>query len=661
MIHLQTNGVIAVPNASESAGIVRFGSYEVDFRTGELLKNGRRIRLQDQPFQILAILLEYPNQVVTREDLRKRLWPGDTFVDFDHGLNNAINRLREALNDSTDAPRFIETLPRRGYRFIAQIENLPPASSSGTPTPLVTAFAQECASTPIETANAESQGSSRLTVVPLSWPRRILWPSVTGIAVLMILVFAFDLNGWRNNLLLRSARHSIRSIAVLPFANLSGDPSQEYLADGMSDELTTYLARLPSLRVISRTSTLQYRSPTKPLKQIAHELNVDAVIEGSIVHSGDHVRVTAQLIDASSDRHIWADTYDRNSTDMLSAQSTVALEIAYQVRNRLAPSGPRMDEHVSVNSAAYDTYLLGRYALTRQDVQALKEGLTAFQHAIQLDPTYAPAYSGVADSWSLLANYQAVVPSEAFPQAEAAARKSLQLDPSLAEAHASLGFALHHYDWNWAASEREYQAAIALSPSYSTAHLRYAELLSTLGRHDEAVAEIQRARELDPNSILLAGNLGRVLYHARRYDEAIEVLAKTLQVDPGRVYVRVHLAMCYEEKGMYAEALNQFNRVRAAHGGMPGPGFAHLFAKSGRAAEARQIAKRLQAEASDSDWFFLAGAYAALGDEDAAFRALRKAHEKHDFFLVFLRVHPYMDSLRSDPRYTEMVREIGLP
>jgi TolB-like protein/DNA-binding winged helix-turn-helix (wHTH) protein/Tfp pilus assembly protein PilF len=606
------------------------------------------------------MLLEKPTEVVTREELRKRLWPADTFVDFDHGLNNAINRLREALNDSADAPRFIETLPRRGYRFIAQIENLPTVSSSGTPTLPVTAFAQESASTPVEPANVESPGSSRLTVVPLSWPRKVLWLGVTGIAVLMSLVFALNLNGWRNKLLLRSAPHSIRSIAVLPFTNLSGDPSQDYLADGMSDELTTFLARVPSLRVISRTSTLQYRSPKKPLKQIAHELNVDAVIEGSIVRSGDHVRVTAQLIDANIDRHIWADTYDRNSTDILSAQSTAALEIAYQVRNRLAASGPRMDERVSVNSAAYDSYLLGRYALTRQDVQALKEGLAAFQQASKLDPTYGPAYSGVADSWSLLANFQAVTPSEAFPQAEAAARKSLQLDPSLAEAHASLGFALHHYDWNWAASEREYQAAIALSPSYSTAHLRYAELLSTLGRHDEAVAEIQRAQELDPNSLLLAGNLGRVLYHARRYDEAIEVLSKTLQVDPGRVYVRMHLGMCYEEKGMYAEALDEFNRVDAPFGRVTGPDVARTLAKSGRAGEARQIAKRLQNQALDSDWFFLAGVYGALGDREAAFRALQKAHEKHDFFLVFLRVHPYMDSLRSDPRYTEMLREIGL-
>jgi TolB-like protein len=288
---------------------------------------------------------------------------------------------------------------------------------------------------------------------------------------------------------------TIRAIAVLPLQNLSGDAAQDYFADGMTDELTTDLAKIGALTVISRTSAMRYRGTREALPQIGRELNVDAVVEGSVARAGDMVRITAQLIDVKSDRHLWAESYERDVHDVLGAQSAVALDIARQVRTKLTSAEQdRLEKRRSVNSAAYDAFLRGRYLLTTQSPEALQAAEAAFREAINGDPAYAPAYSGLADSFSLLANYGALSPKAAFPQAEAAANRSLELDASLAEAHASLAFVKHHYDWDWSRAEQEYRTAIQLSPSYSVAHLRYSEYLSTMGRHDEAVAEIRSHR-----------------------------------------------------------------------------------------------------------------------------------------------------------------------
>jgi len=426
----------------------------------------------------------------------------------------------------------------------------------------------------------------------------------------------------------------------------------------MTDEITTDLAKVASLKVISRTSAMRYQGTGKPLQQIARELKVDAVVEGSVVRSGSKVRITAQLIDAMNDRHVWAETYERDLGDVLGVQNTVALEIARQVRTQLTSSDEqRLRRNNPVNPDAYDAYLRGRYAQTAQSAEALKASLPAFQQAIALDPTFAPAYAGLADTYSLLANYGVLSPREAFPQAEAAARKALELDPNSPEAHTALAYPLHHYTWQWAAAEQEYRTAIALSPSYATAHLRYAEYLSTVGRHEEAIAEMHRAIDLDPLSLVYTSNLGRFLYHAGRYDEAIEVLQKNLELDPNRVASRQHLAMSYEEKGKYVEAAQQWERIP----GHTGPGFAHFLARTGETRKARELAKTLRRDAGDSSWFFLAGVYAALGDKDEAFACLQQAFEKHDFFLVFLKVHPYMDPLRSDPRYTQLLHRIAVP
>ena len=615
----------------QSAAVVHFGPFELDVRSGELRSDGRRQRLQSQPAQLLALLVGQAGELVTREQLRAQLWPDDTFVDFDHGLNNAVNRIREALGDSAVSPRYVETVPRRGYRFVAKIESRVMAS----PAPEVS----QNAPVRLETLHRQS----------FAW--------IAAVTIIFVFVAATIFVLLRNRA--PSPAVGIQAIAVLPFANLSADPSQEYFVDGVSDQLITDLARVPSLHVISRTSTLQYRGTRKTSQQIAHELGIDALIEGSVIRVGNRVRITAQLIDARRDRHLWAESYDRDLQDVLAVQSRVAIEIAQQVNARIAPDLRRLEGRGPVNSAAYDAYLLGRYSLTRQNSDAMKQAVVAFEHAIELDPTYASAYSGLADAWSLLANYRGATPQEAFPKSEDAARRALQLDSSLADAHASLGLALHHFEWDWPGAEREYKSAIQSSPSDSVAHLRYAELLSTLNRHDEAVREIARAQELDPNSIVVAANVSRIFYWARRYDECIDQSKRVIELDPGRLYSHVFLGMAYEAKGMYADSQHEFEQAAKLNGGAPGTGVAHLMAVTGRGREAQGLLRSFKYSV-EADWYHISGVYAALGQKDQAFAALENAFRLRDFFVPLLNVDPWMDPLRSDARFKDILRRLRL-
>ena len=613
------------------------GKPRIDLSRYQLTVDGRRVKLERQPMELLIFFAQRKGELVTREVIVEKLWGKDVFVDVDRSINAAVRKIRSALRDDPAEPKFLETVVGKGYRLIGELEVVGASPASGDDSVQAA-----------ERTRAVSHGERHSYRVALA---------LFLTAALLSAAFAL----WRWRSAQNSQASSIHSIAVLPLANLSGDPSQDYFADGMTEELTTDLGKISSLKVISRTSAQRYRGSNKSAPEIAHELKVDAIVEGSVIRSGNKVRITTQLIDAVHDRHLWAEDYERDIGDVLSVQSTVALEIARQVRTHLTSAEQqRLEQHALVNPDAYDAYLRGRYSQTTQRPDSLKEGLPAFQQAIDLDPTYAPAYAGLADTYSLLANYSVLPPSEAFPQAEAAARKAVQLDPASAEAHTALAYPEHHYTWDWAAAEHEYKTAISLNPSYPTAHLRYAEFLSTVGRHDEAIAEVHRALELDPLSIVYGNNLGRFLYHARRYDEAIQVLNQNLGLDPKRVYGRFHLAMCYDAKGMYPEAQEQFQRIASSTGGHPGVSEAHLYATMGESAKARAIVAQLRRDAGDSDWFFIAGVYAALGEKNEAFACLEKAREKHDFFLVFLKVHPYMDPLRADPRYSTLLREIGL-
>jgi TolB-like protein/Tfp pilus assembly protein PilF len=461
-----------------------------------------------------------------------------------------------------------------------------------------------------------------------------------------------------------SAAAPIQSLAVLPLANLSGDASQEYFADGMTDELTTALAKISALRVTSRTSTARYRDTREPIQQIARKLNVDAIVEGSVARSGNRVRITAQLIDARTDRHMWAESYERDLSDILNTQNTVAVEIAQQVRANLTPAErDALAVRSTVVPEAYDAYLRGRKELGKQRQEALRKGLEYFQQAIALDRLYAPAYAGLADSYSLLANYSALAPLEAFPRAKSAALKAVDLDHNLAEAHTSLAFVKHHFDWDWAGAEAEYKLAIQLDPNNAITRLRHAELLSNLARHDEAIDEMRVARRLDPLSLVVRYNMARFLYYARRYDEAILEDKQILAADPQHPWAHLNLAFCYEQKGMYSESLAETETLRSEFNGVYGIGAGHLFARMGRLQDAHRVLKYHEQPAPDGaqDWVFIAEVYAQLGEKDRAFQWLSRAYQNRDYFMTFIKTDPLVDPLREDPRFNDMLAALAFP
>jgi TolB-like protein/DNA-binding winged helix-turn-helix (wHTH) protein/Tfp pilus assembly protein PilF len=597
------------------------------------------VKLEKQPLEILILLLERPGDLFTREEIKTRLWADDVFLDAEQGINNGIRKIRVALGDDSDKPRYIETVVGRGYRFKAQIEDL------SKPGPEVAAFPP---------APSSPEPPRRLPRISRTKAIVLMLGAVTGVT---LIVWWLVTPG-------RLAEAPIRSVAVLPLQNLSGNSNDDYFADGMTDELNTNLARIQTLRVVSRTSMMQYRNTHKSIPEIARELKVDAVIEGSVVHSGDRVRITTQLIDARRDVHIWAQTYERPFGDILDVQDSIALDIAFHVQVNLSPTEQKFfTARVPIRPNAYDDYLRGRNELSKQNVDAIKKGAEYFQRSIDDDPQYARAYAGLADAYSLLANYQALLPSEAFPRAKAAALKALELDAESPDAHGALALVKHHFEWDWSEAEAEYKRAIELQPNFATAHHRYAWFLSDMGRHDQALQEIRRAQELDPTSVVVQTNLGRVLYRAHRYDESIAELHRAVALDPDRMFTHIFLGMAYEQKGSCAEALNEFRIVQTFTAGRDGTGAAHAEAMCGRPADARRAIKIVAGPSSDpvQDWFYVAGVFAALGEKDQAFEWLDKAIQNRDFFLTEMKEHPFMDPLRSDPRFDKLIKKIGFP
>src|SRR5215467_15895142 len=462
---------MATPGPSER--VLRFENFELDVRAGELHKGGTKLHLQGQPLQVLAILLQNAGKLVTREQLRDQLWPADTFVDFDHSLHNAIARLREVLSDSAETPRYIETLPRRGYRFIAAV-----------------------AEVSVQDAKAIGRNGQ---VSELHRGGRIR--SRGAFVLTLVLVLGLGIWAFQSFFHRASAAAPLRSVAVLPLANLSGDPSQEFFADGMTDELITDLAKVGSLRVISRTSVMRYKGTKKGLPEIARELNVDGIVEGSVVRSGQHVRITAQLLHGPTDKHLWAESYERDLGDVLRLQSDVAQAIAGQVRAELTPQlQARLRSARPINPEAYEAYLRGRYYLSNQFTMtsALNAAKSNFEESIRKDPSFALAYSGLADSYVYLAFFGELPPDRAYKSAKDAVNKALQLDDSIGEAYDTLGLLSWRFDWDWDAAERNFNKAIALAPSYSCAHEDRAVYLSFLGRRAEGLAEIAKSNAIDP-------------------------------------------------------------------------------------------------------------------------------------------------------------------
>jgi len=624
--------------------LLRFGQFELDLRTAEIYKQGKRIKLQEQPCQVLALLIERPGELVSREELRKKLWPNDTFVDFDHGVNIAINKLRDALGDSADKPRFIETLPRRGYRFIAPVSpvEVPRTSRDGEPPAPVTGSPGE-----------------RIGLGSITW-RRALLPALLALLLVAVVFFSF-VSYWRG----RGAANDIHSLVVLPLENLSGDPNQEYFVDGMTDELTTNLAKIKSLRVISRTSAMTFKNVRTTVAEIARSLHVDAVVEGSVVRSGDKLRITAQLIDARTDRHLWAEDYERDLRDVVAVQGDVAWHIAQEIRTTLTPGEKaELTSQRQVNPEAYEAYLRGRYFWNRRTEEGMKKAITYFEQSIGKDPNSPLAYDGLADCWLSLGWYGYLSPKETFPQAKAAAMRALELDPTLGEAQTSLAFASMNYDWDWSAAEQEFQKAIELNPNYANAHHWYADYLSAVGRHEQAVTESKRALELDPVSPIINAWLGWRYFFARQYERAINQYLKTLEMDPTFVPAHLVLGQAYEQKSMPGKAIDELKKAVSLSGGssLYVSSLAHAYAIAGRRGEAEMLLRQMNERAQHGyvPPFDIAIIYAGLGQKDQALIWLEKGCQERSTWMVWLKVDPRLDVLRSDPRFQGLLRRVGL-
>lgn len=631
---------------------IQFGAFELDSASGELRKHGIKIKLQEQPLQILQQLLEHPGEVVTREELQKHIWPADTFVDFDHGLYSAVQRLRDALGDKAETPRYIETLPRRGYRFIASITN----------------------------GNGVEATSAGVTVVPASVvpertaPRRSLGiPMLVGACVIVVALFvalASRGGSLRERLLGKPAVPLIRSIAVIPLQNLSSDPNQEYFADGMTDALITDLAQIGSLKVISRTSTMRYKKSDKTLPEIARELNVDGIVEGTVQRFGDRVRITAQLIHGPSDKHLWAKSYERDARNVLSMESEIAEAIANQIQTRLTPAQEaRLASVRPVNMKAFEAYLQGNYhVVLARDVEyrngqqatmrsELEVARNFFEKAISDDPNYAPAYVGLSQTW-----FGRSI-TEGGPEKEREAlQRALQLDPALAEAHFRLGYLEFLRFWNWSSSEREIKRAIELNPNLADAHAGYSEFLDSMGRFEEGMREYLRAQELDPGHYAPKPN---PFYTRRQFDKAIEMDRNDIERHAFGMYPHWDLATNYEAKGMHDEAVKEWEIA------MRMLGYEDIANAMNRGFEARGYKGALKewvrgmeiarTQGADVPSFVLAVVYTYLDDRDQAFAWLERAYGERDAALQGMKVDPCWDNLRSDPRFQDLLRRMNFP
>jgi len=646
-----------VTETTQSALPKRFGAFEFNPRARQLRKYGHTIRLHGQPLEILGLLLEHPEEVVLREELRAKLWPEDTFVDFEHSLNAAVNKLREALGDDANSPRFIETVPRRGYRFIAPVERALPASPPATNHDGSDVNQEAIDLVAERTADVPAPSGARTQ-------RLTLWLACIACTFLVALLIGFNVGGLRQRVLGRPGLGAIQSLAVLPLENLSLDPEQEYFADGMTEALTTELAQISALKVISHTSVVQYKGTKKSLPQIAQELSVDAVVEGAVQRSGDKVEITVQLIHAPSDRHLWAKSYERGLRDVLELQREVAHAITGEIKAKLTPPEKvHLASARPINSEAYEDYLKGHYYGERNT----RKGIAYFQQAIQKDPNYALAYAGLANSYISLGMPWGgdMSPKEVLPQAKAAATKALEIDDSLGEAHLALARVIQLHDWEWTLVEKEYRRALELNPNDAMAHNWYGEYLQEMGRNEEASAQTRQALMLDPLSPASANELGYTFYTARQYDQAIRAFQRALELEPDYVDPHVGLGWVYGEKQMYGEAIaelekavnlgNRHEFIVASLGKVLGD--------SGRRQEARKLLEELE-ERSKHRYIshcLIALVQIGLGERDQAVASLEQGYTDRDQWMLYLKVDPHLDDLRSDPRFKDLLRRVGLP
>jgi TolB-like protein/DNA-binding winged helix-turn-helix (wHTH) protein len=623
-----------------------FGPFKLRTRSRELYKHGLKLKLRPQPFQILIELLSRSGELVTREELRDKLWSSETFVDFEQSLNTSIKELRAALSDSAAEPVYVETVPRLGYRLIAPVEVI---GSAAVREDLVPAGA---------TVDAWlfAQGTKNKNRLRLGLSVAVL-VAAAMIAVAGYLKFATSMFG-RN----AKAYHAVSSLVVLPLENLSGDPSQDAFATGLTDLLATELAKIPTLRVVSRTSAAYYQNHPVPIRQLSKELNVDAVLEGSMVRSGDKIRLSAQLIDARDDSHLWAENYERNVHDALSLQDDLSHSVSTALRKELVHSGPGSPTR-SPNPAAMDAYLRGRAMMDAHTTSDIGRGIVKFQEAIRDDPDFAPPYAASARMYWLLTDF-GIEPIEVLPLMKSASDKALELDDNLADAHAVRGLVLIYLQNNWKGGEAEFHRALELNPGEGATHAYYdSGFLLPLGRYDEAIAELHRALELDPLSVEFNNSLGYAFYIARRYREAETQFKKVLQMEPSFPGASWMLMELYEQQRRWPEASDQFQKILAGvKNELVPPGKVGIHKElSPQEYWKERVAMQEEMVRDLSDCVDLAIVYARSGQKKKALDALDLAAAKNDSRLKYVRVEPAFDSLRDEPRFKELIKRMHFP
>jgi TolB-like protein/DNA-binding winged helix-turn-helix (wHTH) protein/Flp pilus assembly protein TadD len=616
---------------SSLTDLVHFGIFQLDLKARELHKAGVKVKLQDQPFRVLALLVDRAGQVVTREEFRQKVWPTDVYVGFDQGLNNAIKKVRDALGDSADSPRFIETVERHGYRFVAPVSAVP-----GRP----------------------SEPGFRLGL-------RTLRNTLIGLGAASLLAI-LTYWAWHGSAMRGSPPSEKVILAVLPFDNLSRDPDQEFFSDGLTEEMIAQLGKLnpERLTVIARGSVAKYKGSNLAVNQIGGELHADYLVQGSVRRASDRVRITVQLIQARDQTDLWTESYDRELKDMLALQDSVARTIANQIHIALTPGQQtRLTNRANLDPEAYEAYLKGRYYWNKRTVDGLQKALVYFQQAIDKDPAYGAAYSGLADCNSGLSWHGFKSPGEALPKANAAALKAIEIDPQSAEAHASLGLVLNH-TWDWAGAEAEFKRALQLDPRYANAHHWYGDNLSVKGRHDEALLEAKQALALDPLNLMIGTWVGLRYYLARKYDLAIEQGRNAVELDANFAAAHLLLGENYVQMGLHEQGLAELQTAASLSGNSPlylaQVAVAH--ASAGRKTEALRIIAQLQMIAGTRyvSPYGLAQIYAALTDKEQTLKWLQLAYDDRAVWMSYLAVDPVFDGFRSDQRFQDLLRRVDL-
>jgi TolB-like protein/DNA-binding winged helix-turn-helix (wHTH) protein/Tfp pilus assembly protein PilF len=616
--------------------ILHFATFEIDLRAGELRKQGLKVRLQEQPFQVLAMLLEHPGEVVTRDELRQRLWPADVFVDFEQGLNSAVKKVRLALGDEAESPRFVETVARRGYRFIPQVEEA--VGRTGGPRP-------------------DRWDKTRRA-------------RVAAAAIFLPLALLLGLRLWPRE---SAAERQIR-LLVIPFDNLGGDPSQQSFSDGMTEEMVSQLALLhpERLAVIARTTGAHYRGTSKSAHEIGRELDVDYILEGSIRRDGGQVRVTAGLVRTRDDVQLWTASFDRDLKDVLGLQAEVARSVAGGIPIDVTPAErARLAGARPVDPEAHEAYLEGLYFWNKFTPEAAPKAVELFQRAIARDQGYAPAHAGLASAYSLLAVLDIVPPREAYPKSKAAAARALGIDADQVDAHDAVAWAAFIFDYDFRAAEREFAHAIALDRNSAEAYHGYGMYLAAMGRSDSSLAAIRRARDLDPLSLHINHKLCAVLYWARQYDAAITQCRQTLEIEPRYGPAHWHLAHAYDAKGMHDEAQQEYflawegvggdaEQIRRDRAAVKARGWQPVL-REGVEGWSNALKGSKDPREAEEAAYMVAEMYARLGETEPTLEWLERGYDARPFFLPFIGVEPLFDPLRSHPRFQQLLQRIGLP